>query len=280
MAGELRHGTVGAELTQAEWEALAAHAFDAQAIGDIPYASSATQLSRLAIGAADQVLKVVGGVPAWAAPAGSTTTPPRFLLYVPYETAARYTDTVDGGASVAYNTTGLRLNTSATGSSSAKNMYNSQNDLMITSPVLSFFVYPSIVGTDYEFLVAIIQTFTIDGPGGITYTTRHVGFKATRAASGTAAFRATQADATTENASASLFAPAGDDRIRCIAKINTTLSVDYYTQVNSGALSAATNLTSNMPTGSSVTSIGTGVSNKGVASATSWINGGSSFASP
>ena len=67
MAGEFRHGSVGTDLTQAEWEALAAHAFDAQATGDILYASSATQLSKLDIGSAGQILAVSGGIPAWQA---------------------------------------------------------------------------------------------------------------------------------------------------------------------------------------------------------------------
>ena len=50
MADELKHKSVGTELTQAEWEANGAHVFDSQATGDIGYASSATQLTRLGIG--------------------------------------------------------------------------------------------------------------------------------------------------------------------------------------------------------------------------------------
>lgn len=65
MANELVHASVGVELTQTEWEALTAHQFNSQATGDLPYASSATQLSRLAIGAADAVLSSVSGVPAY-----------------------------------------------------------------------------------------------------------------------------------------------------------------------------------------------------------------------
>ena len=65
MANELVHVTVGAELAQAEYEGVTAHQFNSQATGDIPYASSATQLSRKAIGAANDVLTVSGGIPAW-----------------------------------------------------------------------------------------------------------------------------------------------------------------------------------------------------------------------
>ena len=67
MANEMKHGSVGTSLSQAEWEGIGTHVFDSQATGDLMYASSATQLTRLGIGSANQVLTTVGGVPAWAA---------------------------------------------------------------------------------------------------------------------------------------------------------------------------------------------------------------------
>ena len=70
MANEFKHGSVGTQLTQAEWESTTGHVLDSQATGDIIYASSATQLSRLGIGSTGQVLKVSGGVPTW----GTDTT--------------------------------------------------------------------------------------------------------------------------------------------------------------------------------------------------------------
>jgi len=72
MANELKHGSVGTELTQAEWEGIGTHVFSSQATGDLAYASSATQLSRLAIsGTATHILSISGGVPVWAAPAAA-----------------------------------------------------------------------------------------------------------------------------------------------------------------------------------------------------------------
>lgn len=65
MANEFKHVTVGTELTQAEYESITGHAFDSQATGDIPYASSASQISRLAIGTAGYILASIGGVPTW-----------------------------------------------------------------------------------------------------------------------------------------------------------------------------------------------------------------------
>lgn len=64
-ANEFKHKTVGTELTQAEWEAVGGHVFDSQATGDIAYASSSTQISRLGVGSTGDTLTVASGVPAW-----------------------------------------------------------------------------------------------------------------------------------------------------------------------------------------------------------------------
>ena len=66
MANEFKHGSVGTSLTQSEWEAVGTHVLDSQATGDIIYASSATQLSRLAKGTDGQVLTLASGIPSWA----------------------------------------------------------------------------------------------------------------------------------------------------------------------------------------------------------------------
>ena len=65
MANEFVHGTVGVSMTQAEFEAVGLHVLNSQAIGDLIYASSTTQLSRLGIGATNAILTVIGGVPTW-----------------------------------------------------------------------------------------------------------------------------------------------------------------------------------------------------------------------
>ena len=77
MANELKHGSVGTELTQTEWEAVGAHVFANQAAGDILYAISTSQLSRLGKQADNTVLHLASGVPAWSATlAGLTLTTP------------------------------------------------------------------------------------------------------------------------------------------------------------------------------------------------------------
>jgi len=66
MANEFVHGTVGVGMTQAEFEAIGLHVFNSQATGDIAYASSAIQLSRLAVGSNGQGLVLIGGLPVWS----------------------------------------------------------------------------------------------------------------------------------------------------------------------------------------------------------------------
>ncbi len=63
MSGEFAHATIGTSMTQAEFEAVGLHVCNSQATGDLIYASSASQLSRLPIGTG--VLIVSGGIPAW-----------------------------------------------------------------------------------------------------------------------------------------------------------------------------------------------------------------------
>ena len=79
MANELRHKDVGTALSKSEWEGVTGHILNSQAAGDIIYASSTTQLSRLGIGAANQLLAVnsAGTAPEW------TSSPPVVTALVP-----------------------------------------------------------------------------------------------------------------------------------------------------------------------------------------------------
>ena len=77
MAGEFRHEDVGPVLAETEYDGITAHQFDSQATGDTMYASSATQLSRLAKGAVNTVLVMGASIPKWSATlAGLTLTSP------------------------------------------------------------------------------------------------------------------------------------------------------------------------------------------------------------
>ena len=68
MANELKHGTAGTSLSQAEFEGVGLHVFNSQATGDIVYASSSTQLTRLGKATDGDVLTLASGVPSWATP--------------------------------------------------------------------------------------------------------------------------------------------------------------------------------------------------------------------
>jgi len=75
MANELRHKTVGEQLTQAEFEAVGLHVLNSQATGDLIIATSATQLSRLAKITTGQYLKATATGYEGATPAtGATLT--------------------------------------------------------------------------------------------------------------------------------------------------------------------------------------------------------------
>jgi len=97
MANEFEHTDVGNSLTKAEYHAIGGHVFDSQAIGDLLYASSLTQLSRLGI-TNDRVLISSGGVPVWSAalPAGIGTR--EFFAAVHY-----------AGGTAAIETTGVLI---------------------------------------------------------------------------------------------------------------------------------------------------------------------------
>jgi len=66
MANELKHGDPGTTMTQVEFIATDLHVLNSQATGDLIYASSATQLSRMGI-TNDRILVSSGGVPVWSA---------------------------------------------------------------------------------------------------------------------------------------------------------------------------------------------------------------------
>jgi hypothetical protein len=76
MANEFKHLSVGGEISQAEYEAVGGHVLESQATGDLIYAISTSQLSRLGIGSTGAVLTVTGGVPVW----DTTWTPTGHLI--------------------------------------------------------------------------------------------------------------------------------------------------------------------------------------------------------
>ena len=186
----------------------------------------------------------------FAAPAAAAATVARYITE--FAAAVRWSETIVGGANSAVGAGGLDISTSATATSSIRVLVQSGGAqagaaYQLGSPLVSIMETPMAQGTDYQQYSGLYAITT--GGSGITFTSSHIGFKITRAASGTASLFATQADGTTENASAALRTAVAGEVFDCVFKVNSTTSVDYYTRINGGALSSATNLTANIPAG-------------------------------
>lgn len=142
------------------------------------------------------------------------------------------------------------MDTGATGSSSAHlEAYLTLNNLVTGSPVFTTTIRSNAlnVATNVgHFFCGITEVITVDG-GQIEFTDSHIGFKVIKTG-GTCNIYATQANGTTETASASLGTFADDDYFDFIFKVNGTTDVDYYVRKNGGTLSTATTLSSTMPT--------------------------------
>ena len=158
--------------------------------------------------------------------------------------------TVSGGT-ITFNTYGATLTTTATGSRSASLKWvvgqGTGDDVALRSqsPLIGIMVgTSSITDSGTSSMFAGMGSVTVGGTGH-TFTGDHVGFKVLRAVT-TNSLYATQADGTTENASAALATLNSYDVLELIIKINSTTSADYYWRRNGGALSSATNLTTNL----------------------------------
>lgn len=180
-----------------------------------------------------------------AAPAGGST--PTMRMSSMFETAARFSVAKGGTGVEVWGGSGLDIDTDTTADSYVRitTQPQSNSTVFTGSPTFSCTGYmrttvASNAGSSFFGLGRI----TVAGSGH-TYTEDHIGFKIIKTG-GVMSLYATQADGTTENASAALTTLADSDQFDLIFKINGTSSVDYYWRKNGGALSSATNLTSNI----------------------------------
>lgn len=238
-----------------------------QAANDLIYATSASQLARIANAAkgvlvtsasnvpslltgalAFQVLRMNAGATAFEF--AGVVAPPAAVMSTAFETAGRFGlgTGVAGGGSNTFGIHGVVLDTSATGTSGCLVQMEVQRDATTFngSPFFSCRLDVETVGTDFDIFVGLSEYAAATG-SAISDTTRHIGFKITRAASGTVNIFATQADGTTENKTQVTTSAGVYD---FAFKVNGTSSVDYWWTKNVGAWSSATNLTSNLPSGS------------------------------
>lgn len=173
-----------------------------------------------------------------------------------FETAARFTKSTGGAATGVHNTDGFTISTSNTAGSFCKlllNIAGTKAQIFGRSPrfAAEFTVSNQNVSLNEGQFFIGLGDIAIAGTG-ITFTNRHIGFKVIKTG-GTNNLYGTQADNTTENVTAALTSVADDDTIEVFCVVNTTVSVDYYWRINGGAWSSATNLTSNLPTTTTIT---------------------------
>jgi len=212
--------------------------------------------------------------------AATVTFSPSYLWSTDFGTSGRFTTTAVGGATSAYGTLGALTNTSATISSSlgvrAIVVSATNNGGVFTTFPGEFntTVNIGILGTDVQAFFGLGQ-ITVGG-AGVTYTSDHIGFKLVRAASGTCSLFATQAGGT-ETASSALTSIVVGDSLDLSLQVTASNSVNYYWRKNGGAWSSATNLTTNIPTTATQTSLSFVVSNVGVATRTEFYLAGAAY---
>lgn len=180
---------------------------------------------------------------------------PAYRWATPFETAARFASTVVNAGAVTYGTGGVSVNTSATGTSSAKvsgRVVSATNNggVFTTFPAeVGLLLNVDTLGTDLQ-MFAGLGDITVDG-SSITLTSDHIGFTLIRAASGACSLYATQAGGT-ETASSALTTVVAGDSLDIAIQLTSAVSISYYWRKNGGAWSSATTLTTNAPTTATV----------------------------
>lgn len=217
-------------------------------------------------GTANQVLQTNGsGTLSWAT-AGGDSFLKSLIATTIFETSGRFGGGAIGSGSPTFSTTGYDIDTTATANSGARAVWyiqQSVSNAIAGSPTFHTIFTLITIGTDLD----LYSGWGLPASAGsFTFTFKHIGFKVIRDASGTVDLFATQADGTTENASASLTTVAANDDMELAIKINGSTSVDYYWRKNVGTWSSATNLTSNLPADLTDQGLGFGLVNGGAAS--------------
>ncbi len=205
---------------------------------------------------------------------------PTIKFATTFESSTRFSSAVVGSGVNDYNSNGTRIYTGLTSTSSARSswsIYSTNSALFDGSPVFSVHVTANALdeasGIGSSFFG--IGQPTVNGSGH-TFTIKHIGFKILKTG-GVVSLYATQGDGTTNNVSSALTTIVTGDELDLILKVNGTTSVNYYWRKNGGALSSATNLTSNLPTGAGASSMQYSTSNNDTAFNFSFYLGGSSY---
>lgn len=211
------------------------------------------------------------GTLSWAVPSSSSN---KIKIATIFETSTRFNLVASGGTST-FDTRGLSLSTTATTTRSIDAQLltlASGFNPYAGSPIFtcSFGLSPiNSTGSAYVGIGAV----TVAGTGH-TFTDSHIGFKVL-ISGGVASLYATQAGGS-ETASSALTTLADTDMVDVIAVVNGTSSVDYYWRKNGGALSSATNLSTNIPSAATDKVLDFSISNNSTAvTQTMWLTSAS-----
>jgi hypothetical protein len=226
-------------------QVTAAKIFDL-ARGSVIIGNASAATAELTIGSNTYVLASDGTDIAWTAAAAGGLTATPMTISTNFETAARFGITnTSAGTSVFGDGNGLNQDTTATISSATDCRLR-----VVPDPDMDIFAGSPVFSTLMRWAPAIgASTTTYFGLGEVTvtgsahtFTTDHIGFKT----EGTA-LHGTQGNGTSEEATSSLATISLNVVLEVVLKVNGTSSVDYYFRTAGGALSSATNLTSDMP---------------------------------
>lgn len=250
---EIFDGTiVDADISSSAAIALSKMAAGTQ--GAVLIRGAAGVLTELPAGTTDYYLAGQGaGVnPTWKVFASPIST----VVSTFFEASGRLTTALLGGttsSSVGIGTTGLRLYKHYTyginAVSAVTQLVGKASTLYLGSPTFSTRVLFTLISNSAGSMYLGLGNPTV-ATTGHTFTVGHTGFKVIRSG-GVNTLYATQADGAAETVSSALTTIADGDEMDLVLRVNGTASVDYYWRKNGGALSSATNLTTNMPAGTS-----------------------------
>lgn len=254
------------------------------ASGDMYYRNSSGVLTRIAAGAQNTVLTMgASSVPSWAAASGGFT--PQLQYVTRFDVSASYTTGTGGTGAAVFAQSGQNSKVS-TGATSGSFSYivdqltggaGTATDLFARKVIFTTRVDFNAVGATYDayFGMSIWDGSAIAGTG-ITFTQKQFGFKAVNGN-----LAGTNADGTTETATATLTTIASGDWLDLVAVFTPSVGVDYYWAKNGGTWSSATTNTTHLPTTgtSSFMSMVWAVSNHSTAANTAVLNKFGSFVS-
>lgn len=161
-----------------------------------------------------------------------------------FETSARFAllDAGSGGTQT-FGQNGLRMDTTVTTTRCAGARATINSNVFLGSPVFSCTFQLAQKGTTGSAFFGL-GLVTVAGSGH-TFTNTHAGFKIVISGS-VATLSATQAESSESATSLGTITDA--DVVDLYMKVNGSSSIDYYWRKNGGAISAVTNIATNMPT--------------------------------